>query len=210
MEKVVIIDYKMGNLFSIVNACEKVGLSTEITTDYKKIKDAKALILPGVGAYPLAVNQLKELNLNTSINEFIQSGKFVMGICLGMQLLMEQSNEFGINKGLGIIDGEVLRFPENFDLPKRRIPQIGWNTINIKNSNDPLLADIVNEEHFYFVHSNFVLPTHQENVLCSTNFSGFEYCSVVKKDNVYGIQFHPEKSSAQGLKILKNFKSLIG
>ena len=209
MEKAIIIDYKMGNLFSIVNACEKVGLETEISTDLKKIKDAKALILPGVGAYPLAVNQLQELNLNSAIKDFIQSGKHVMGICLGMQLLMEQSDEFGIHKGLGIIEGEVLRFPENESPIKRRIPQIAWNNITINDLSNPLLAGVKNEEYFYFVHSNYVLPKHKENVLCSTNFSDFEYCSVVHKENVYGIQFHPEKSASQGLRILDNFKKMI-
>ena len=209
MEKVVIIDYKMGNLFSIVHACEKVGLSTEITNDYKKIKNAQALILPGVGAYPLAVSQLKEFHLIDPIKEFIKSGKTVMGICLGMQLLMEESNEFGINKGLGIIEGDVLRFPENNGIPKRRIPQITWNKIEIQDKNDPLLNGISNQEYFYFVHSNYVHPKHQSNILCKTTFSGFEYCSVIKKENVYGIQFHPEKSAWQGLKILENFKSLI-
>jgi glutamine amidotransferase len=210
MEKVVIVDYKMGNLFSIVHTCEKVGLSTEITNDYKKIKDAKALILPGVGAYPLAVSQLNEFNLVEPIKEFIQSGKSVLGICLGMQLLMEQSDEFAINKGLGIIEGEVLRFPEKNESVIRRIPQITWNTIDIQDTSDPLLQGIPNHEYFYFVHSNFVLPKHKENVLCSTTFSGFDYCSVVKKDNVYVIQFHPEKSSKQGLKIIENFKNMIG
>ncbi len=209
MEKVVIIDYKMGNLFSIVHTCEKVGLSTEITNDYKKIKDAKALILPGVGAYPLAVNQLKELNLADPIKEFIKSGKPVLGICLGMQLLMEQSDEFGTNKGLGIIEGEVLRFPEKNGEIMRRIPQITWNTADIQDTTDPLLQGISNHEYFYFVHSNYVHAKHEENVLCKTSFSGFDYCSVIKKDNIYGIQFHPEKSAKQGLKIIENFKNLI-
>ena len=209
MEKVVIIEYKMGNLFSIVHTCEKAGLSTEITNDYKKIKDAKALILPGVGAYPLAVSQLNELNLVEPIKDFIKSGKSVLGICLGMQLLMEQSDEFGINKGLGIIEGEVLRFPTENGEHKRRIPQITWNTIDIKDSNDPLMKGIANHEYFYFVHSNYVKTAHEKNVLCSTTFSGFDYCSIVKKENVYGIQFHPEKSAQQGLKIMENFKNLL-
>jgi len=209
MSKVIVIDYKMGNLFSILHACEKVGISAEISNDKNKIKDASALILPGVGAYPLAVNQLNELELETPIKEFIQSGKKVMGICLGMQLLMEQSDEFGINKGLGIIDGEVVRFPHQEGDLKRRVPQITWNNVDIQDINDPLMKGIKNHEFFYFVHSNFVLPKNTQNVLCKTNFAGFEYCSVVKKDNVYGIQFHPEKSANQGLQILENFKQLI-
>jgi glutamine amidotransferase len=210
MDKVIIIDYKMGNLYSIANACEKVGLEVEISSDPSKIKSAKALILPGVGAYPLAVKHLNENRLASYITDFVKTGKKVFGICLGMQLLMEQSDEFGLNKGLGIITGEVLRFPENSDPTKtRHIPQITWNNVQIEIPNHPLFKGIRNNEYFYFVHSNYVEPKQKENILCTTEYAGFTYASAVVKENVYGIQFHPEKSGIQGLRIFENFKYLI-
>jgi len=210
MTKVALIDYKMGNLFSIAHACQKVGLEVEITNDPIKIKNADALILPGVGAYPLAVEQLNSQELEQPIIEFAKSGKYIFGICLGMQLLMEQSNEFGKHKGLGLIAGEVLRFPESLPAEEvRHIPQIAWNNVTIEDHNHPLFKNIPNNEYFYFVHSNYVQTKSTQNILCSTEYSNFTYSSAIIKDNLIGIQFHPEKSGTQGLKIFKNYKELI-
>jgi glutamine amidotransferase len=210
MTKVALIDYKMGNLFSIAHACQKVGLEVEITNDPIKIKNADALILPGVGAYPLAVEQLNSQELEQPIIEFAKSGKYIFGICLGMQLLMEQSNEFGIHKGLGLIAGEVLRFPESTTSDKTRyIPQIAWNNVSIEIPAHPLFKNISNNEYYYFVHSNYVQTKNPKNILCSTDYGNFKYSSAIVQDNLIGIQFHPEKSSTQGLQIIENYKHLI-
>ncbi len=210
MMKVALIDYKMGNLFSIAHACEKVGLEVEITNNPEKIKNADALILPGVGAYPLAIEQLYIQNLTEPIKDFANTGKYIFGICLGMQLFMDQSNEFGVHQGLGLIEGEVLRFPESTtNTQPRFIPQIAWNNVSIEQPNHPLFKNIPNNEYFYFVHSNYVKTKSTQNILCSTDYSNFKYSSAIVQDNLIGIQFHPEKSGIQGLKIFENYKELI-
>ena len=200
----------MGNLYSIANACDKVGLDVVITNDPKKIEAAAAIILPGVGAYPLAVQQLQQHQLSESIINFVQSGKYTLGICLGMQLLMDQSEEFGVHKGLEIIKGEVQRFPKEHPSSKVRfVPQINWNKVKIEMPSHPLFKNIGDEEYFFFVHSNYVHPRNKEAILCTTTYVDFEYCSAIAQQNVFGIQFHPEKSGPQGLKIIKNFRDLI-
>ena len=207
--KIAIIDYRAGNLFSVQHACKVVGLKPKITSDKEEILEARAAILPGVGAFGEAMNNLKKLDLIGPIRKFILSGKPFMGICLGMQLLFSGSEEFGFHKGLDIIKGKVLRFPEKSkqdDLV--RVPQIGWNSIYSSNKNkweQSYLKDTKQGEFMYFVHSYYCLPSNRRDILCLTDYSGLEYCSGVGRKNIFATQFHPEKSGQEGIKIYRNW-----
>ena len=207
---VAIVDYGIGNLFSVKRACEKVGINAFVTSDKNVVAEADALILPGVGAFSSAMHNLKVGGLIDPIQKFSTSGKYIMGICLGMQLLMDESEEFGIQKGLGIVPGTCRKFIGS----KLKTPQIMWNkiyapTIEPSFSRDSPLHSIRNNEFMYFVHSYYVTPKSDENVLSLTNYNGFEYCSAIIKDKIFGFQFHPEKSGIVGLNIYENFKNLI-
>ncbi|MCG6167604.1 imidazole glycerol phosphate synthase subunit HisH [Leptospira sp. FAT2] len=212
--KISIIDYGLGNLFSVQQACEHVGLRTHITHDKKFILSSDAVILPGVGAFGDAMKNLTSLGLVDSIREFAESGKPLLGICLGMQLLFSKSWEFGFHEGLKIISGEVVRIPnETNGKGKLRIPHISWSKIfdnkPVSNWIHTPLHEVALNSFMYFVHSFYVKPDCSENILCLTDYEGFEFCSGVKKGNVYAFQFHPEKSGKIGLKIYENFKNLI-
>jgi glutamine amidotransferase len=161
------------------------------------------VVLPGVGAFRDCITNLKKFNLIEPIKEFIKSGKYFLGICLGMHLLFEKSYEFGEYKGLGIIEGEVKKF-EN--LPNLSIPHMGWNIINIRKKT-PLLNRLKNGDFFYFAHSFYVIPKNLENIMTTTDY-GIDFTSSINKDNVFGVQFHPEKSQKKGLIILENFLRL--
>jgi imidazole glycerol-phosphate synthase subunit HisH len=204
--KVAIVEYQLGNLFSIANTCRKVGINAEISSDSSEILNAKALILPGVGAFGDAMNALKEKGLDKIIKEFVDSGKPVMGVCLGMQLFFEKSFEFGEKEGLGILKGSVKKFPDYIEDKRMTIPHIGWNQIFPRDGatweNSPL-EGMKKNEFMYFVHSFYVDPLDQEIVLTKTNYSGFEYCSSVFKGNVFATQFHPEKSGEHGIEIFR-------
>ncbi len=208
-DKVVIIDYGMGNLFSVKLACEKVGLDVLISSDKAEILKASALILPGVGAFGDAMNNLKKLNLDSAIKEFIDSGKPFLGICLGMQLLMTQSEEFGVHDGLDIIKGKVVKISSLED----KVPQVGWNKIlkvsSSKDWQDTLLSGLSEGDYMYFVHSFYVLPSDKEVILSETNYAGLDYCSSLQSKNVFACQFHPEKSGEKGLIIYKNLVDLL-
>src|SRR3972149_7122485 len=173
---VAIIDYESGNLFSVKRACENAGLRPVITSDVSVIMDSNAVILPGVGAFEDAMDNLGKLDLITPINEFIETGKLFMGICLGMQLLMTESEEFGNHKGLNIIKGNVIRFPSNnSDDNKIKVPQVGWNQIFRPSTNEDCwdkspLKDIKNGEFMYFVHSYYPQPEDTEVVLSTTTY----------------------------------------
>lgn len=211
ISKIAIVDYGIGNLYSVKKACEYVGLDPIITDNQSEILNSGALILPGVGAYGNAMQNLQEKDLVDCIHEFHQTGKYIMGICLGMQLFMDYSEEFGIQNGLGLIKGSCKKF--NFQ-DETKIPQINWNSIYTVNTDnnfdiDSPLSSISNGAYMYFVHSFYVEPIEHENILSRTNYSNFEYCSSVKKDNIFGFQFHPEKSGIQGLAIYENFKKII-
>jgi len=207
---VAIIDFKMGNLFSVSHACEHVGLFPVITSDRKLIMECAAAILPGVGAFGEAMNNLEKLNLVETIKDFIASDRPFLGICLGLQLLFSRSEEFGEHKGLDIIKGAVKRFPEKDENNKLvKVPQIGWNRINIKKANTALMNGIDNEEYMYFVHSYYVLPDNAETTLTVTNYAGLDYCSGVHDGNVTAFQFHPEKSARKGLRIYYNYKNIV-
>ena len=200
--KVGIVDYNMGNLASVKNAFNKIGVDAEIVKYADKIKNYDKLILPGVGAFGDAMEHLKSSGLNEAIKEFVNSGKYLLGVCLGMQLLFEESEEFGKNKGLGFIEGKVIYFDKK-RVKDRKIPHMGWNKLFNKNS---LLFKDLKNPYLYFVHSLHVVC--DEKYVIGKTIYGYEFVSAVNKDNIFGFQPHPEKSHNEGLKILKNFITL--
>ena len=209
--QVAIIDYGMGNLNSVQRACEVVGLSSKITSDKEEIINSSAIILPGVGAFNDAMTNLGQLDLISPINDFVASGKLFLGICLGMQLVMTESEEFGVRKGLDLVQGSVCKFPLSDSKNQTiRVPQMNWNRIYVHQSNgNGLLQNIDDGEYMYFMHSYYVKHEQNSFVRCTTEYGGVNYCSGIKKDNLYAFQFHPEKSGAKGLEIYRNFKKLI-
>ena len=210
---VAIIDYGLGNLFSINNACKLVGLNTIITSDINKISKADALILPGVGAFGDAINSLNENNLTQTIYEFVRTGKPFLGICLGMQLLFSESEEFGSHKGLDLIKGKVVKFPPFNKVGESiRVPQIQWNQIyaeDINRWNESPLKNISEGTYMHFVHSYYAIPEENNNILTYTEYEGIRYTSAVMKDNIIGIQYHPEKSAEAGINIYRNWANYI-
>jgi glutamine amidotransferase len=206
-KKVIIIDYQLGNLFSVKQACDTVGMSAEISSLKEDLLHAEALILPGVGAFMEAMNNLKKLGLVEIIKSKVLSGTPLFGICLGQQLLFTESEEFGAGNGLDLIPGVIKRFPDNFDDRQIRVPHIAWNTI-LKSSqsweNSPLIG-IENNEFMYFIHSYYVNPADLSCVLTLTNYDGIEFCSSVQNKNIFATQFHPEKSAEKGILIYKNW-----
>ncbi len=203
---IAIVNYNMGNLGSVYNAFLKVGANAKIENDPNKLKDYDKLILPGVGAFGDAMEHLNSSGLKEAIVEFAKSGKYIMGTCLGMQLLFNSSQEFGKTKGLGLIPGEVVAFnKEKFDNKELKIPHMGWNELFIQ-KDDAIFNDLDREFYLYFVHSYHVV-CDDKYALGKTKY-GYEFVSAVKKDNIYGFQPHPEKSHDNGLKIIENFAKM--
>ena len=203
----------MSNLHSVQAACRKVGLSSAITSDASQILDAKIAILPGVGAFGEAMDQLVESKLDECIYRFIESGRPFIGICLGLQLLFEISEEFGNHSGLGLIKGSVRKFQFNADENvKYPVPQIGWNKIqqNGDQWDETLLCKNRDNDFMYFVHSYYVVPEDEQVILTTTNYGNQEYCSSVQQNNIFACQFHPEKSGEIGLKIYEQLKTNLG
>lgn len=201
---IAIIDYKMGNVASVAKAFESIGAKVEVTANKNKLARAKALILPGVGAYSAGMKNLRKLKLIPEIEKSIKAGKPFLGICLGLQLLFTTSEEHGTHKGLNIIPGKVVKFKSDL-----KIPHMGWNTITkVTSHQSPVTSDLLkgikDGSYFYFVHSYYVRPKKREYIMANCTY-GRNFACVVGKENVFGIQFHPEKSSDFGLKILKNF-----
>jgi len=208
---IVIVDYQLGNLFSVKHACLKVGLNPIISSDKNDLINAKAIILPGVGAFGDAMKNLEKLDLIAPLRDKVNTGIPLIGVCLGLQLLFEESEEYGINKGLGMIKGVIKRFPNLFNGRKIKVPNIGWNTIFHEDNNKwegTLLSHIEQNSFMYFVHSFFAEPQNSKDVLATTDYNGIKYCSAIKKGNIYAFQFHPEKSSTNGLKIYENIKKI--
>jgi len=205
--KVAIIDYEMCNLFSVNHACLKEGLTPIITRDPKEILAADAVILPGVGAFGDAMKNLERYELVDVIEDASRNKPF-MGICLGLQLLFESSSEFGEHPGLGIVEGNVEKFPTVVEGRGIKVPHIGWNRVSFDPA-EPIFDGIPNNSFFYFVHSYYVNPSDDRVVLTSTDYEGVNYCSAVKSDNMMAFQFHPEKSGVLGLKIYENWKRMI-
>ncbi len=200
-----IVDYNMGNLRSVYNAFEKIGKKVSIVKEASKLKGYDKIILPGVGAFGDAMSSLKESGMKEAVLEFADSKKPLLGICLGMQLLFNKSYEFGENKGLGLIEGEVVEFDKSKFSTRLKVPHMGWNEIFIQ-KNSPLLNEIDDETYLYFVHS-FHATCAEEFIVAKTTY-GYDFPSVVQKENIFGFQPHPEKSHENGLKILKNFIQL--
>ena len=198
---IAIIDYGMGNLRSVQKGFERMGHEAVVTREPHTILDASKVVLPGVGAFPDCMRNLEEYGLIDAVRTSIASGKPFLGICLGLQLLFTESEEFGISKGLDIIKGKVVRF--RLPDPALKVPHMGWNAVSIK-QRPPALADVPDNSHFYFVHSFHVVP-EDKGVVATTTDYGAEFVSSVWKDNVFATQFHPEKSQALGLSILKRF-----
>ena len=211
-KKVVIIDYGHGNLYSINQVCIHLGYKPIISSDEKEILSADSLILPGVGAFKVAMDELANKDLIEPIKEFVKKGNNMMGVCLGMQLLFETSEEFGINNGLGLINGNVKKFPSSLNGKKIRIPQIGWNKIfkdkSINKWENTPLKEISEEDYMYFIHSYYANPSDAKDILSFSNYQDIKYCTSVQKENIFGFQFHPEKSAEKGITIYKNFLSL--
>lgn len=198
---IAIVDYGMGNLRSVEKALEFVGAQARITRDPEEIARADGVILPGVGAFGAAMSNLDRFGLTGAVRDAALSGRPFLGICLGMQLLMECSEEQGIHAGLGVVPGRVVRFTQQ---PRQgiKIPHMGWNSINIRRE-IPLLQGVADGAMVYFVHSYFVQPP--DDAAAATTNHGVEFCSIIASGSVYATQFHPEKSGAVGLKMLKNF-----
>ena len=211
---VAIIDYQLSNLFSVKHACESVGLDVKITSDPVDVLNADGVILPGVGAFGDAMKNLKKYKLDSAIKKFVDTNKPFMGVCLGMQLIFTESDEFGTHRGLNLIKGVVRRFPKIVNGNRLRIPQIGWNKIHSpiasRNSwNESYLKNVNDGEFMYFVHSFYISPDDDGVSLAKTKYSDFEYTSAVLKNNIFAVQFHPEKSSKKGLLIYDNFAKSI-
>ncbi len=201
---IAIIDYNMGNLRSVENAFDKLGTKTQIINDPDALKSFDKIILPGVGAYGDAMAHLKQSGMQEAITEFAKSGKPLLGVCLGMQLLFESSQEFGTHAGLGLIEGEVKGFDTSKFHTPLKVPHMGWNDIRVKAS--PLFRGLEKSFYLYFVHSFHVLCDAQY-IIGSTHY-GYDFPAAVQKENIYGLQPHPEKSHENGLKILQNFTEL--
>jgi glutamine amidotransferase len=198
--RITIIDCGISNLRSVQKAFEKVGVSTEISKDASVIEGAEKLVLPGVGAFGQGMENLEKNLLVEPILRHVKNGKPIIGICLGMQLLFSESEELGHHRGLSLLKGRLKRFPSTV-----KVPHVGWNQAHPRKSS-PLLRGINGGSYFYFVHSYYLVP--DEDVTLTTTDYGIEFPSSIEKDNIFGIQFHPEKSQENGLTILKNFADL--
>ncbi len=204
---IAIVDYGMGNLRSVSKAFQSQGFPVAVTNDPQDIDSADGLVLPGVGAFGDCVKHLDEFGLIGPIKRFIDSGKPFLGICLGLQVLFEGSEESPDVKGLGILKGEVVRFPV-FEKERLKVPHMGWNQIEIM-KHVPVLEGIPDGSWFYFVHSYYAVP-EDENVIALKSSYGIDFTAAVQKENIFACQFHPEKSSTLGLKMLSNFAPICG
>ena len=200
---IAIIDYGMGNLRSVQKGLERVGHAAVVTNDPAELARAEKVVLPGVGAFEDAIAELRRRDLVRPVLAAIDAGKPFLGICLGLQLLFDVSYENGRHEGLGVIPGEVVRFELPADYA---VPHMGWNQLAIRRP-APVLAGLSDGTHVYFVHSYYVVPKDAAVIATATDYGG-AFCSSIWRDNVFATQFHPEKSQADGLKMLKNFAEL--
>ena len=200
-----IVDYNMGNLGSVINAFAKVGSRAELVSDPEKISRYDKLVLPGVGAFPDAMDHLRSDGMDEAVKSFARSGKALMGTCLGMQLLFDSSEEFGEHEGLGLIPGRVVRFDETKFDALLKVPHMGWNELFVQKES-PLFLELPKEFYLYFVHSYHAVC--DDAYVIGKTYYGYEFVSAVQNENIYGFQPHPEKSHDNGLKIIENFTKL--
>jgi len=202
--RIVIIDYGMGNLRNVQKGFEWIGFKAKVTRSKKEIERASAIVLPGVGAFKDCIENLEKFGLIDPLIRSIEKGKPYLGICLGLQILFSESEEFGAQKGLDLIKGKVVKFKSD---PEHKVPHMGWNAVE-KAREVPLLQGIENGDFFYFVHSYYVTPQETHWISTFTDY-GIHFVSSLWKDNLFATQFHPEKSQQKGLRILENFAKSI-
>ncbi|MGG4145008.1 imidazole glycerol phosphate synthase subunit HisH [Paenibacillus algorifonticola] len=200
---IAIIDYGMGNLHSVSKAVERLGYAAVVTADPQEILAADGAILPGVGAFGDAMGNLRETKLDEVVKQYAASGKPLLGICLGMQLLFSASEEYGDNEGLDLLPGKVVRFQGDY-----KIPHMGWNKLSFEQEQSPLFTGL-EEGHVYFVHSFHAKPEQGSDLLATTDYYQ-QVTAIVGREQVYGMQFHPEKSGELGMQLLGNFLALTG
>ncbi|HKQ80459.1 MAG TPA: imidazole glycerol phosphate synthase subunit HisH [Blastocatellia bacterium] len=196
--KIAIIDYGVGNLRSVEKAFTSQGIDATVTRDEKVLRDADKLVLLGVGAFGYAMESLRKLGFDRLVVEAANAGKPIIGLCVGLQMMFEEGHEFGAHRGLGLLPGRVVKFPAG-----ARVPHVGWNQVELKQSH-PVFHDLPDHSFFYFVHSYYVEPADPSCVIGETEYA-LSFASVCGRGNVIGVQFHPEKSQAAGLKLLNNF-----
>jgi glutamine amidotransferase len=202
--RIVIIDYGMGNLRNVQRGFERIGLEAKVTRNKKEIQGASAIVLPGVGAFKDCMINLEKYGLINPLLSAMKKGKPYLGICLGLQILFSESEEFGSHKGLNLIKGRVVKFNPD---PEHKVPHMGWNTVEIERE-VPMLQGVVSGDFFYFVHSYYVIPEETQWISTFTTY-GKRFVSSIWKDNLFATQFHPEKSQQKGLRILENFVKSI-
>ncbi len=209
-KKIVIIDYGVGNILSIKNAISYQGYDSIVTNKNKLIENSTHIILPGVGAYPLAMEKLKNLKLIDSLKIAREKGIFILGICLGMQLLFSASDEFGSSEGLNLIKGKIAKLDKFKQNQNIKLPNIGWRYLenNEKNLKIDILNNLTDNCKYYFIHSHALIEYEKNVKVINSSYQNIIFPAVVNLKNIYGCQFHPEKSRTQGLKILENFLNL--
>lgn len=209
MASVAVVDYGLGNLYSIANACRHVGLTPLVTGQARQLETADALILPGVGAFGDAMDTLRRLDLVQAIRDFAESGRPLWGICLGIQLLFSESQEFGHHKGLDLIPGQVVPF--SFASAPMRVPHVGWAPVTpARPWHQSGMSGVSGGDLFYFVHSYLVKPTQADSVLGTTTYGDVTFCSVLESRNIFACQFHPERSGPVGLRVYRNLARALG
>jgi glutamine amidotransferase len=206
---ITIIDYQMGNLRSVAKAFESLGFNARISADPRDIATTDKLVLPGVGAFRDCINNLRQAGFVDPMLEHIAVGKPLLGICVGMQMLFDESREFGIHQGLALVPGKVLRFPAGMSEAGERlkVPHMGWNNLDLK-KRSPLFTDVRNSSFVYFVHSYYCAAENPADIAATCRYGEIEFCASIWRDNLMATQFHPEKSQDVGLKIFKNFGEL--
>ena len=204
-KSVVVIDYGAGNVFSVCNALKKIGMDPILTNDTKIIKRSNRLILPGVGAFSQAIANLKKLGIDEALHDYVLKERPLLGICLGMQLLMERSFEFGVHIGLGIIRGDVKSIKNSFPKDELiKVPHVGWAKVDVIKNTD--VSNIkFKSDYYYFVHSFVCRPTSDNNLIAETEYNTINFAAIIGEKNIIGVQFHPEKSGRVGLEFLEKF-----
>lgn len=207
---IAVVDYGRGNLWSVQNGFAQVGVRVQVSADPEIVRQAEAVVFPGVGAFRDCMHNLTARGLDQALREVIDAGRPVLAICVGMQALLTESEEFGLTPGMAIVEGTVRRFPlpTPKQAPRLKVPHMGWNQLHLVRP-CPLLEGIPDGAYTYFVHSYYAIPKDHEVVVACTDY-GFEFASVLWRDNLFATQFHPEKSQTYGLRILQNFAALCG